>query len=708
VNILMILSKLKDKELIIAQSIAYELSKHNISIMLDQTIVDDGCFGDMNVFSELSLDMVDEYDCIVSVGEPNLSLRDSNKYIFSICTQSVISLPLYDFMFTFSDNYCTNITRFCAAMSVSNQFVSYEKILVEVIEYVYSNFLVENRYPNIGKYDYCLYRTTMPLTDTDFKSVLINRLNCIMEKCLAPTCEISLNINWENYYVLQNTFCTIALDEKLRLKEIKSFSKLREFIVKLKCQYVYENIKVLKSNKELSYAYLAMYILGYKNELMGLFQAEQTTHDSLLCLVGLIYQQLGQEDLALMYLKQYLYKSLERKNEIFATDTWEHQYNAFRFILSRLHYETDLDEIFFLAKELEQFIKKYPQKDYSLLPKTLNKVPSMIIDSSEFCEINRILSEQKIGNVKPKKKKLRIKKIKRRIVDINRKIRKKIFITFKQKMKPKLKKYKFLRGFHILWLDFRRAVQIYNKNEEMVLRFKDKHKGKACFVIGNGPSLRADDLERIKKKGYFCFSSNKIYKIFSQTDWRPDYYACIDREVFNQNLYETLSNISCPIFLHHGFHGTVKKYEQIMSTKKDNIFYMRYYCKKKERFYPQAANITSGGTVTFTLLELAWMMGFKTIYLIGCDNTYASFNNVNKMQETITSTETTSKDYFSKDYMRPGEIMRVGDLDKATRGYMVARKYIESHGGKIYNATRGGKLEVFERVDLDELLANVK
>ena len=30
--------------------------------------------------------------------------------------------------------------------------------------------------------------------------------------------------------------------------------------------------------------------------------------------------------------------------------------------------------------------------------------------------------------------------------------------------------------------------------------------------------------------------------------------------------------------------------------------------------------------------------------------------------------------------------------------------YNNQHGIKIYNATRGGKLEVFERVDIDEIL----
>lgn len=42
-------------------------------------------------------------------------------------------------------------------------------------------------------------------------------------------------------------------------------------------------------------------------------------------------------------------------------------------------------------------------------------------------------------------------------------------------------------------------------------------------------------------------------------------------------------------------------------------------------------------------------------------------------------------------------------LDFATMTFEKAREYADGHGIKIYNATRGGKLEVFERVNFDKL-----
>ena len=54
---------------------------------------------------------------------------------------------------------------------------------------------------------------------------------------------------------------------------------------------------------------------------------------------------------------------------------------------------------------------------------------------------------------------------------------------------------------------------------DQIRKYKDIGKGKRCFVIGNGPSLKVSDLERIKNED--CFAANRIFKIFPNTTWRP-------------------------------------------------------------------------------------------------------------------------------------------------------------------------------------------
>ena len=45
----------------------------------------------------------------------------------------------------------------------------------------------------------------------------------------------------------------------------------------------------------------------------------------------------------------------------------------------------------------------------------------------------------------------------------------------------------------------------------------------------------------------------------------------------------------------------------------------------------------------------------------------------------------------------------IPNTDQSTLTFLAAKRYADAHGIKIYNATRGGKLEVFPRVEFDSL-----
>ena len=255
----------------------------------------------------------------------------------------------------------------------------------------------------------------------------------------------------------------------------------------------------------------------------------------------------------------------------------------------------------------------------------------------------------------------------------------------------------------------RRYLHLYDAEERRVLSYRNRYHDERCAVIGNGPSLTIQDLESLQSAGFVCFASNKIYKAYPLTDWRPDYYACIDWPLFDQNKQELLDAIVCPAFLRRDFQKDVNTIAGKEGRAFDLVHYMTYGWRHigKTVFYPQAANILSGGTVTYTLLELAWMMGFREIYLIGCDHYYASFAGKTPHSRII-ATDATNRDYAIPDYVSPGEEINVGDVREINYSYRMAREYAEKHGGHIYNATRGGHLDVFQRVDLDSVLKDSK
>lgn len=279
-----------------------------------------------------------------------------------------------------------------------------------------------------------------------------------------------------------------------------------------------------------------------------------------------------------------------------------------------------------------------------------------------------------------------------------------------EKIKVFLKKRKLIvwiyEGFFkLLWKvgpyfrKIRLQLGFYTENEKMILKFKNMYKGQTCVVVGNGPSLRVEDLERLKKKGYIFFGSNKIYKIFGQTSWRPDFYACTDTLVYEQNEEEIRAFVECPRFFRQAIRYNCKMWDE----QKD-MFVWYYEYKKGKIFSNDSLIINSGGTVTYVLLALAYMMGFQTVFLIGCDNTYGFYEQKDKKSGMVEVDKNINNDYFIKDYMRAGEKMNIGNMEYVEEGYKRAKKKYEQTGRKIYNITRGGKLEVFERIDIDDIV----
>mgnify|MGYP003295767544 CR=1 FL=1 len=69
---------------------------------------------------------------------------------------------------------------------------------------------------------------------------------------------------------------------------------------------------------------------------------------------------------------------------------------------------------------------------------------------------------------------------------------------------------------------------------------KDKFDGQRCFLIGNGPSLSAEDLEKVR--GEYSFSCNKIYKAFDKTNFRPCFYIVDDYALVKED-YENIIKV---------------------------------------------------------------------------------------------------------------------------------------------------------------------
>ncbi len=251
----------------------------------------------------------------------------------------------------------------------------------------------------------------------------------------------------------------------------------------------------------------------------------------------------------------------------------------------------------------------------------------------------------------------------------------------------------------------RHQLYEYRKSEDScrLKMLKNIHYGQRCFVIGNGPSLKPSDLNRIK--GEFSFAANRIYYIYEYTDWRPTYYVSIDMESLPFELDSIKRGGNYIKFLNY----ECSRYGR---DEGDRIFYIMPYGRYNVNVYDKVADslsedisdhITKVHTVTVTSIEIAIYMGFKEIYLFGVDHNYA-----NKVDHNgkVHKDPTVSATYFKgmKDSKgKPGDGNSSQNVEAMENSYLLAKDMAEKRGVRIYNATRGGKLEVFERVDFDSL-----
>jgi hypothetical protein len=253
--------------------------------------------------------------------------------------------------------------------------------------------------------------------------------------------------------------------------------------------------------------------------------------------------------------------------------------------------------------------------------------------------------------------------------------------------------------FNILYLFsdiiFQLSFKRNKLNQNRIIDLENKHLGKRCFIIGNGPSLCPGDLEILYMNGEITFAANKISMIFNKTNWRPTYYSVFDGRL-QRKIIDIMSDTPAEFkfFNRKSFIWTKKV--------KGNCLYLNGVGGRNYLKYPKFSKNVSQcvytiATVTYTSLQLAAFMGFKEIYLIGMDNLYAV--TINK---DGTKTENPGiKSYFNESFHENNKC--AGAQWEMNIAYETAKQYANTQGIKIINATRGGKLEIFPRTDFDSL-----
>lgn len=237
-----------------------------------------------------------------------------------------------------------------------------------------------------------------------------------------------------------------------------------------------------------------------------------------------------------------------------------------------------------------------------------------------------------------------------------------------------------------------------NPDPNKLSDLKNKYRGQRAFIMGNGPSLTRLDLSHLKTE--YTFGVNSIFYLFDEIGFKPSFYVVEDTLVAEDRAEEI-----------NRLEGMVKifgTYLDYCIEDRDDILWANVLFDYSDyanfpHFSRDASQcIWVGGTVSYMCMQLAYMMGFDPVYLIGFDHSYDIPEDAD-LEGTILTSNSQDPNHFHPDYFGKGKRWHLPQVERMELSYRKARRVFEQTGRRIFNATAGGELEVFDRVEYSSL-----
>ena len=187
---------------------------------------------------------------------------------------------------------------------------------------------------------------------------------------------------------------------------------------------------------------------------------------------------------------------------------------------------------------------------------------------------------------------------------------------------------------------------------------RNKHEGERCFILATGPSLNETNLDLVRDE--IKFGVNTLYR----HPIKCQYMCVADAKYWEAYREDFLNTVEAPIF---------------SSFEEPAAFYLD----------------GMKGTVVFLALDVAYIMGFSEVYLIGCDHSGGGAAHF----DTVDSSPIDKVDV----YHGTSRVSGVRNYNSVFEGYEKFKKLYESNDRKLVNCTVGGCLDVFPRANLEDI-----
>lgn len=249
------------------------------------------------------------------------------------------------------------------------------------------------------------------------------------------------------------------------------------------------------------------------------------------------------------------------------------------------------------------------------------------------------------------------------------------------------------------------AVALSRQERQLLARnrmFENCHRGRRCFVIGNGPSIKRQDLAPLAGEVTFALSAFWKHPIVEQ--WQPTYYCIYDPLFFDGSsvMSEFFANLRSRV------HGstffvpllawrTVRALELLPLDQTYYVAGVGPLCRGWLGRVDLTRVVDSVQSVSQLALMAAIYMGCSPIYLVGMDHDWlAHLGPPTHFYEGWAGLERHPE---IRPTLREWGYRHVVESQlRLWDGYEALTEAARVRGLLVLNATNGGFLDVFERV----------
>lgn len=252
-------------------------------------------------------------------------------------------------------------------------------------------------------------------------------------------------------------------------------------------------------------------------------------------------------------------------------------------------------------------------------------------------------------------------------------------------------------------------------------KYKNIHKGKRCFILGNGPSIDKLDFSLLSKE--IVFTVNQIMRKPDFEKLKTNYHFIADQNYFkldiknaeDAELLSILRRVSTsdnrPICFFPSNQLNFVEKNQLESD-----LTVSYFCSPINLLDNNVLSVDFTwlvprfGTVVHFAIAMAIYMGFKEIYLLGCEGTSIVAN----IQSALKSSSVNDSYCYQIGDLQQRWLEKVisnKSMEKCAKsfydmlvGYRVLSEYCRDNSIKLVNCTPESVVDSIEYIDIKKVL----